>query len=101
MPKDREIPVPPAEATASAPVPTTEEQARAALRENYAATLRRLWKQPDDCPICGSNAWNTGDLIQTPLRDVAPTPRTYADLLDPAPAQAYLYMPVTCVICGY
>jgi predicted nucleic-acid-binding Zn-ribbon protein len=82
--------------------PKTEQEARAALREKYAATIRRLWIQPDDCPVCGSNAWNTGDLIQMPLRDVGGR-ATVIDMLatEVRPKQAYVYIPVTCVICGY
>jgi predicted nucleic-acid-binding Zn-ribbon protein len=78
---------------------TSESQARQQLRERYAATLRRLWIEPDDCPICGSNAWNTGDLIQTQLRLVASMTALEAALMDQP--QAYVYLPVTCVICGY
>jgi predicted nucleic-acid-binding Zn-ribbon protein len=78
-----------------------QQKAQAALRQKYAETIRRLWIKPDDCPICGSNAWNTGDLIQTQLRDVAPIPELYTALMDQPPAQAYVYVPVTCVICGY
>jgi predicted nucleic-acid-binding Zn-ribbon protein len=79
--------------------PTPEQAARAALREKYAATIRRLWIEPDDCPICGSNAWNTGDLIQTQLRLAASWSAIESALMDQP--QAYVYIPVTCVICGY
>jgi predicted nucleic-acid-binding Zn-ribbon protein len=80
---------------------TEEDRARAALREKYAATLRRLWVEPDDCPICGSNVWNTGELIQAPLRNVASVSPLAAALMSQPAAQAYVYIPVTCVICGY
>lgn len=81
--------------------PKTEQEARAAARKKYAATLQRLWIKPDDCPICGSNAWNTGELIQTPLRNVASVSPLAAALMSQGPAEAYVYLPVTCVICGY
>jgi predicted nucleic-acid-binding Zn-ribbon protein len=77
-----------------------QEAARAAQRDKYAATIHRLWVQPDDCPICGSNAWNTGELIQTQLRDM-PTLQPLAAALMGQSAQVYVYVPVTCVICGY
>src|SRR6266567_3125821 len=78
---------------------TPEDQARRQLRETYASTIRRLWIKPDDCPICGSNTWNMGDLIQTQLRLVASLSAVEAALMDQP--QAYVYVPVTCVICGY
>jgi predicted nucleic-acid-binding Zn-ribbon protein len=80
-----------------------QQKARAALRQKYAETIRRLWVEPDDCPICGSNTWNTGDLIQTQLRHVddASTPSLAAALMEQPLPQVYVYLPVTCVICGY
>jgi predicted nucleic-acid-binding Zn-ribbon protein len=85
-----------AKATASV---QSEEQDRFAIREKYAATLRRLWIEPDNCPICGSNAWNIGDLIQTPLRELVGRSAVIAQLA--SLPQAYVYVPVSCVICGY
>jgi len=76
---------------------TPEDQARRQLRETYASTIRRLWIKPDDCPICGSNTWGTGDLIQSQLR---PPLSPLAQLLGPT-QQVYVYIPVTCNICGY
>jgi predicted nucleic-acid-binding Zn-ribbon protein len=112
MSRDKEIKAPPAEATASAPAPTVEQRARANLREKYSATIRRLWvHEPDDCPICGSNFWTIGDAIDAPLRRVAPpdaraaiiaqlggTQLSSATYEEP---QVYVYVPVSCLICGY
>lgn len=77
---------------------TDEDRARRQLRQRYAATIRRLWVEPDDCPICGSNTWGTGDLIQSQLR---PPLSPLAQLLSGPPPQVYVYVPVTCNICGY
>jgi hypothetical protein len=78
-----------------------QQQARAALRQKYAETIRRLWIEPDDCPICGSNSWNTGDLVQTQLREVPLLQPLAAAITEQLTAQVYVYVPVTCVICGY
>src|SRR2546423_670116 len=88
-------------------LPPAEQRARAELRERYAASIRRLWRHPDDCPICGSNSWNIGDLIQTPLRDIAQINARDAIIAQlastgsPRLPQVYLYVPVTCLVCGY
>jgi RNase P subunit RPR2 len=85
-------------------VPATEQEARAELREKYAATIRRLWKrQPDECPICGSNLWNIGDLVQAPIREVAGAREALIAQLGGKPLlpMVYVYVPVTCLVCGY
>lgn len=79
--------------------PTTQQQARAALRDKYAETIQRVWRNPDDCPICKSNTWNLGDVIQAELREVAQI--TLAEALLDRPKQVYTYIPVTCLQCGY
>jgi predicted nucleic-acid-binding Zn-ribbon protein len=81
--------------TASQPSPELDERQR--LRDKYQATISRLWTQSGECPICKTDNWNIGDLIETPLRNVA---------VDLAWAiantrQVYLYAPVTCTNCGY
>jgi predicted nucleic-acid-binding Zn-ribbon protein len=78
-----------------------QQKARAALRQKYAETIQRLWVEPDDCPICGSNAWNTGDLVQAQVLDVPLLQPLAAPVTEQLTAQAYIYVPVTCVICGY
>lgn len=92
-----------------------EQRARAELRAKYVATIRRLWKEPDDCPICKKNQWNIGDLVETQLRYLLPDQfPTYESLVSRAlpvgptavaqPSriqQVYLYVPVTCLVCGY
>jgi predicted nucleic-acid-binding Zn-ribbon protein len=82
------------------PISPQEAQARAALREKYARTIERLWKEPDDCPICGSNVWNLGDLIQARLRDID-VPLTLEEALVERPPQVYVYVPMSCLQCGY
>lgn len=71
------------------------------VREKYQAILETVWREPDDCPICKSSAWNLGDLVDVHLRH---TPQTH-DLLGAALGnlvpQVYVYVPVTCVYCGY
>ncbi len=74
----------------------SEEALRAASRDKYAAILDRLWKVPNTCPVCGSGEWNVGDLVEVPLRLIGPVP-----IIESVPRQAYIYVPVGCLTCGY
>jgi hypothetical protein len=70
----------------------TREQTRA----KYQGYLRQVWKQNDNCPLCDSSAWNLGDLIDAPVRDVA------GDRFFMGQSQkVYVYAPVTCTYCGF
>jgi predicted nucleic-acid-binding Zn-ribbon protein len=72
-----------------------EATERLRLRQRYQAAIQLVWRQPDNCPICDSTAWNIGDLVDAPLRTVVP------DIMDLAPKQVYVYVPVSCLYCGY
>jgi hypothetical protein len=82
----------------SNPEQDPQQKRRQNLREKYQAALEMVWRRPDNCPICESTFWNIGDLIDVPLRihDMAP-----GFSFDPKPREAYVYVPVTCVYCGY
>ncbi len=67
------------------------------MREKYQAALEMVWREPDNCPICGSTAWNLGDLVDVPVRHVEPPEH----LWDVTAKRAYVYAPVTCLYCGY
>ncbi|HVX41066.1 MAG TPA: hypothetical protein VHB25_15980 [Gemmatimonadaceae bacterium] len=74
-----------------------------ALREKYQRILATVWRKPDNCPICDSSAWNLGDLVDVHVRGT-PHPGT-KDLaiaaLGGTGPKVYVYIPVTCVYCGY
>jgi hypothetical protein len=71
-----------------------------ALRENYQRILEYVWRKPDNCPICDSTSWNIGDLVDVPLRGV-PQGMDLAAALSSRSPRVYVYVPVTCVYCGY
>lgn len=81
-----------------------EAAERAALRDKYAATIRRLWRRQDECLVCGSNLWNIGDLVQTPIRDIGGAREAILAQLgakEPSIPLVYVYVPVTCLVCGF
>src|SRR6266508_2478555 len=57
----------------------SEEALRAASRDKYAADWTRV-----------------GDLVEVPLRLIGPVP-----IIESVPRQAYIYVPVGCLTCGY
>lgn len=80
--------------------PSPELRARLALRAKYQRIIDELWtNQPDVCPVCSSTAWSVADLIQTPVRMVSPDMLGFGgEFQNP---QVYVYVPVTCLQCGY
>ena len=75
-----------------------EPDSRRDLRERYQAIIQRVWKEPDNCPICRANSWNLGDPIDVRIRAAtsdAPSPGASS------PRQVYGYLPLTCPVCGY
>lgn len=66
------------------------------LRAKYQEALQLVWRKPDNCPICDSNVWNIGGVVDVALRHPEFDPRRTA----PAP-KVYVYVPVTCIYCGY
>lgn len=71
-----------------------EDQHRTELRQKYERVLKLVWaKQPDTCPICNTNLWNVGELVDAPLRNVT--------VSAPQHREVYVYVPVTCLQCGY
>lgn len=77
--------------------PSPELSTRMALRAKYQRIIDELWTNlPDVCPVCSSTAWSVADLIETPVRLAA------RDLLVQSQSpQVYVYVPVTCLQCGY
>jgi hypothetical protein len=75
-----------------------QQQDRLRLRTKYQEALHQVWKKPDICPICDSTAWNVGDLVDAPLRDVSQL--AWWGGAEPR-KRAYVYAPVTCLYCGY
>jgi predicted nucleic-acid-binding Zn-ribbon protein len=70
---------------------------RERLRNKYQAVIARLWQKPSACPICGTDNWSVSDLVDVPIRDVAPDLAwAIANI-----KQAYVYVPVGCTNCGY
>jgi hypothetical protein len=72
-----------------------------ALREKYQRILQTVWRKPDNCPICDSSAWNIGDLIDVHVRHTPQSHDQLAAALGGITPQVYVYVPVTCVYCGY
>lgn len=56
-------------------------------REGYKSILVKLWTEKSRCPFCGTDQWNIGDEVESPLRHKR--------------GQAYVYSPITCLNCGY
>lgn len=71
------------------------------LREKYQGILEMVWREPDECPICRSSAWNIGDLVDVHVRHTPNTHDQIAAALGGVLPQAYVYVPVTCLYCGY
>jgi hypothetical protein len=81
-----------------------QRDARQELRAKYQSSLELVWKEKDECPVCKSQAWNVGDLVDVALRETsqtATTVDTFARGLLNQPPQVYVYVPVTCLYCGY
>src|SRR5438477_623514 len=70
------------------------------IREKYQAAIERVWRRPDNCPICDSSAWNVGELVDVPLRGMSVSTSLAAAASGLMP-KVYVYVPVTCVYCGY
>jgi hypothetical protein len=83
----------------SQPEQDPQQQERMRLRAQYQEALELVWKKPDNCPICDSTAWNLGDLIDAPLRQVSSL--GWWEMDPHEEKRAYVYAPVTCLYCGY
>jgi hypothetical protein len=65
---------------------------RQQARERMAAFLKEKWNPPVICPICDSDSWTFGDVVDVPVRD--PDTGDY-------PIPTYSLVPVFCDTCGY
>jgi predicted nucleic-acid-binding Zn-ribbon protein len=74
---------------------------QAAVRARYSAIIEMVWKKADVCPICGSSAWNLGDLVDVHVRHTPANFDQLAHLIGGVQPQVYVYVPVTCTYCGY
>jgi hypothetical protein len=74
---------------------------REQLRKKYLAAVEMVWRKPQNCPICDSTAWNLGDLVDARLRH--PPSQSIEEIsAGKAPStQVYVFVPVTCLYCGY
>jgi hypothetical protein len=74
------------------------QETREQLRQKYLDTIQRLWvHRPDVCPICGSDWWSMAELVEVPIRE---TDQGSLHVF-PGSRQAYVYVPIGCLICGY
>jgi hypothetical protein len=79
------------------PASGTEERAREEARVKYAAILKELRPYKHECPYCNHPDWGVADLVEVPLRiHSGPLGAIY-----PGGRQAYVYIPVGCLNCGY
>jgi hypothetical protein len=88
------------DAIAKALAPKARANPSQALREKYQSLLELVWRKPDNCPICDSSAWNVGDLVDVQLRH-AQDQDAVINALAGTGRKVYVYVPVTCVYCGY
>jgi predicted nucleic-acid-binding Zn-ribbon protein len=77
--------------------PATQQE----LREKYQRILEEVGREPDDCPICKSSAWNVGDVVDVHVRHTPYSHDELAASLGGVMPQVYVYVPVTCSYCGY
>jgi len=64
-------------------------EVRKEQRDRAAQWMDKHWPEPRTCPICGTNSWNVGDVVSTPLA---------AGSLD---GPVSVYFPVGCLTCGH
>jgi predicted nucleic-acid-binding Zn-ribbon protein len=77
-------------AAAGDPAATVRQE----LRDKYREAIELVWKEPQDCPVCKSTAWSVGDLVDITVRNVESNVMRW-------PSPVYVYVPVTCLYCGY
>lgn len=85
------------------------------MRNHYRQALELVWRKPHICPICDSSAWAVGELVDMSLRDQSRTAsqnvgaggsgagignRSTGNVYF-QPPQVYVFVPVSCLYCGY
>jgi predicted nucleic-acid-binding Zn-ribbon protein len=74
---------------------------RSAMRDKYLRVIEELWtNRPDECPICKSTAWTIADLVQASVRPTV-SGEIFGIATHLQTPQVYVYVPVTCLQCGY